>query len=353
MTDAAIIVDDEMSSLLVPLSDDEYAGLEASIVTEGCRDALVVWREEGILIDGHNRYRICAAHGLPFSTVGISLADRQAAREWVLRNQLSRRNLTPFQKAEVALLLEPVIAAKAKERQGTRIDLQRDIVATLPQCPKTREQAAEIAGLSGRTIDKAKRLVAEADEDTKQRLRSGETTIHREYERLRGPHVAQNSGDNEWYTPKDYIEAVWDVMGAIDMDPASSAAANEVVGATLFFDADDDGLKHKWAGRLFLNPPYAQPLIRLFCEKLVAHVEAQEVTEAIVLVNNATETQWFQALLSAAAAVCFPAGRVKFWHPDKTSATPLQGQAVVYFGDNANVFAKKFAQFGGVCRVIR
>jgi ParB family chromosome partitioning protein len=98
-----------------------------------------------------------------------------------------------------------------------------------------------------------------------------------------------------------------------------------------------------------MNPPYAQPLMSDFAEAVSAKYEAGEIKQACVLVNNATETQWFQRLLSASTAVCFPKSRIKFIDPEgNASGAPLQGQAVVYMGLNIEEFKDVFSTEGTV-----
>jgi hypothetical protein len=160
------------------------------------------------------------------------------------------------------------------------------------------------------------------------------------------PHVAHNAGNHEWYTPEPYIKAATAVMGKIDIDPASTEIANSVVLAKQFYTSSDDGLTKEWSGKVWLNPPYAAELISQFCNKLRDHFAKGDVTEAIVLVNNATETLWFNKLINCASSVMFPCKRIRFWSPYGRLSQPLQGQAVVYLGDKPERFTAVFKSFG-------
>lgn len=158
------------------------------------------------------------------------------------------------------------------------------------------------------------------------------------------PHVTHNSGNNEWGTPAIYIEAARRVLGEIDLDPASNDVAQETVQAATYYTVDTDGLAQEWRGRVWMNPPYSSNLIGAFVTKLTKHVEVDEVTEAIVLVNNATDTQWFQALAEKASAICFPKRRIRF--AGSGDSGPLQGQAFVYIGKNDIRFVAEFGRYG-------
>jgi hypothetical protein len=162
-----------------------------------------------------------------------------------------------------------------------------------------------------------------------------------------GTHVANNSGEIEWYTPPEYIDAARKVMGGIDIDPASCAKANKTVNAKRFFSKNDDGLIKEWHGRVWMNPPYARDVVDAFSAKLAAEVRVKRVTQACVLVNNATDTFWFQNLAGIASALCFPESRVAFLDPSgEPKGKPLQGQAVIYVGDNVAEFVSEFSSIG-------
>ena len=163
--------------------------------------------------------------------------------------------------------------------------------------------------------------------------------------------LSQNSF--EWHTPARYIEAVREVLGDIALDPASNADANMTVNATLFYDAATDGLTKSWkAATVFLNPPYCKigstSNQERWTGKLLSEYAAGHVGQAILLVNAATETQWFQQLYDF--PICFVRGRIQFENGStgtrKHGATT--GSAFVYLGNRPEVFMQVFSQFGRV-----
>lgn len=111
-----IQVKEELKAYIDPLSDDEYAALERSIVAEGCRDALVLWGT--VLIDGHNRYSICQKHGLPFQTVqNTRFQSMEDVYLWMIDQHLGRRSVSDFQRGVLALRKREILQTR---RQQTR-----------------------------------------------------------------------------------------------------------------------------------------------------------------------------------------------------------------------------------------
>jgi phage N-6-adenine-methyltransferase len=159
-------------------------------------------------------------------------------------------------------------------------------------------------------------------------------------------HVSQNTGQPEWYTPPEYIDAAREVLGDIDLDPATSEVAQETVQASDYFTAETNGLDKPWQGRVWLNPPYAADLVGKFAAKLVDHYREGDIAAAMLLVNNATDTEWFQKAASDCKAVCFPSGRIRFLDDQGKPGAPLQGQAILYFGEDKQRFMERFATFG-------
>jgi phage N-6-adenine-methyltransferase len=159
---------------------------------------------------------------------------------------------------------------------------------------------------------------------------------------------ASGTGENEWHTPEEYLAAARDVLGEFDLDPASTALAQLTVRATRYFTRQMGGLRQPWHGRVWLNPPYTQPLIADFVRKLVTEVRAGHITAAILLTHNYTDTGWFHEAASACTAICFTRGRVRFINPSGELAAPTQGQAFLYFGAEPKAFAERFATVGFV-----
>jgi phage N-6-adenine-methyltransferase len=239
-----------------------------------------------------------------------------------------------------------VIHAEAKLgellKSSTRGTFKKGGETSLPSdvTKKTSHQAQTIAA-NPSIVEEAISRAIENDEIP---------TPDKVYKIIKSPHVSHNSGETEWYTPPEYIEAARLTMGSIDLDPASSEKANTIVKASHFFTSEVDGLKQEWFGNVWMNPPYGQPQIHDFCICFLTQFCEKKINQACILVNNATETSWFQAMMAVASAICFPAGRIKYLDRDCNKAsTPLQGQAVLYFGQGTNNFVRNFKNFGTIC----
>lgn len=166
-------IDAEFASLIPAMDAEEYAQLEANIVAEGCRDPLVVWGN--ILIDGHNRLRICEKYDIQYQVVGRSFADRDEAIQYIILNQFGRRNLSVADRSLLALKLEPSYKAQAKKNQQK--SQGRGIKGTQHDAylfsGETRLQIAKIAGVSHTTIDRVKSIATEGTPEHIERIRQG------------------------------------------------------------------------------------------------------------------------------------------------------------------------------------
>ncbi|MCL2349658.1 MAG: hypothetical protein FWC50_15515 [Planctomycetaceae bacterium] len=177
-----LVTHPELKNLLPPLSKKEYAGLEKDILENGCLSPIVVWKDT--IVDGHNRYEICQKHGISFEVRQMEFETLDDARFWAWQHQDHRRNLTPYQRTEIALQFKPMLASKAKEKESTRKSTLQNSAKSDKEY-NTRQELADIANVSRDTVSRVEFLDKHADEETKENLRQGKTTINREYKQAK------------------------------------------------------------------------------------------------------------------------------------------------------------------------
>ena len=167
----------EMAELLPPLTGEQLAALEADILKNSCYSPVIV-NEDMVIVDGHNRQRLCEQHGLPYQMAVFSFEDLLEAKQWALDTQKGRRNLDKWELGKIALRLKPDIEARARENMGTRTDLS----ATLPKGSEpvdTRRELADAVGLGERTMGKVMQIDEHAPAAVKEALDSGDLSINR------------------------------------------------------------------------------------------------------------------------------------------------------------------------------
>lgn len=169
--------------------------------------------------------------------------------------------------------------------------------------------------------------------------------------------VMQNSGDPEWFTPKRYIAEVKRVLRQIDLDPASCSQANEIVGATRYYTREDDGLSLPWCGRVFCNPPYCRPEVDIFTDRMIRSYTTGTIEAGILLVNSDTSTRRWHKAFEAADSTCLVNHRITFIPGNDAAQAMVEAkkgnrnaQVFFYFGPNAALFDKVFADLGVLAR---
>lgn len=204
-------IDDEFKNLIPPLADDEFQQLEENILRDGIQDSLKTWR--GILIDGHNRYQIAQKHGLPFKVTEMEFADRDAVKMWIVQNQFGRRNVNRFSRGELALKLEPSIAAQAKANQVRKSADFVSSTLTVQTPIDTRTELAKIAGVSTGTMTKIKYLVEHAADEIKIALRADKLTINSAFNGVKAG--AKTVADIEMFKGYSHVEPALQLEAAI------------------------------------------------------------------------------------------------------------------------------------------
>ncbi len=176
----------EMEQLLPPLSGEQFSALESDILENGCYAPIII-NEDMIVVDGHNRFRICEKHDLPYRMLVFSFADLLEAKQWALDTQKGRRNLDKWELGKIALKLKPEIEAKAKEKQREYHGNQYEsgLLTTLSevQAPPmtTRKELADTVGIGEITMGKVMQIDEHAPAVVKEALDNGELSINQGY----------------------------------------------------------------------------------------------------------------------------------------------------------------------------
>ena len=172
----SILIDKEFESLIPPLSAEEFQQLEENCVKEGIRDALITWN--GILIDGHNRFKIAAKHGLHWNEKRMEFTDRNEAIVWICRNQLGRRNLDAPQRCELALKAKHSIAEQAAKNQksGTSVPIGTNV--------DTTAELARIANVGRGTLARYEAIQKSGNKQLVEDVKNGIKTIGGAYQEI-------------------------------------------------------------------------------------------------------------------------------------------------------------------------
>lgn len=198
-------IDPELRDFIPPLSENELATLTESLIEDGCNEPLTVWNR--VIVDGHNRYKICRENGIPFAYEEKSFDSKDKAKLWMAKKQLGRRNLKPFQRCELVYPLEKEISEEVERNRRAAISKFRTDGETTPNLEGSEKTAiclANYADVSTSTWFMAKAVIENADPDSLSELRSGKAAISTVYKKLKKKdHPAPVEDKEETETPNE------------------------------------------------------------------------------------------------------------------------------------------------------
>ncbi|WP_423680095.1 hypothetical protein [Undibacterium sp. WLHG33] len=174
----SIIIHEGLHAYIDPLTEHEYAALERSILTEGCRDALVLWGD--VLIDGHNRYAICQRHQIPFKTIqNDHFKDIEDVQLWMIDNHLARRSVSDFQRGMLALRKKEIISMriKAQDENAASGNEETEVAIPVVKPTQSRQEIARIAGISSNAVLQIEKIQRAAAPELVQAVRDGTISI--------------------------------------------------------------------------------------------------------------------------------------------------------------------------------
>ena len=178
----------EMAELLPPLSGEQLAALEADLLKNGCYSPIIV-NEDLVIVDGHNRQRLCEEHGLPYQMAVFAFEDLLEAKQWALDTQKARRNLDKWELGKIALKLKPELEARAKANMSAGGGDQKSedaksgsVNSPNPILPvDTRKEMAQAVGIGEQTMGRIAKINECAPTPVKEALDKKELSINQGY----------------------------------------------------------------------------------------------------------------------------------------------------------------------------
>lgn len=284
-------IDPEFEELITKPNDAEYSMLKDSIIKEGIREPIIVWNNT--IIDGHNRYKIAQELDIPIKCKTIQFENKEEAKEWIINNQLGRRNISKYERCRLVLNMKERISAKAKDRMlaGKSDPTKKSAEG------ETRQILAKIAAVSHDTLKKVEILERDAVAEMKEKLRAGEISINSAYKNIKRNKVTHHSDEevidtsseesssiNNSNTPSAEEKSQRHKESSTNQDIISflkncNDYINDFLLSSHYYSIEEE-LKKVWSDSIILCP--SVELIDSFIEKL----NNSNVSEALFIISQ-------------------------------------------------------------------